>query len=564
MKKEYAEKRTTVSALYKPKSILEAFEKIVEKAEDSGLSDSLINTTGDYAELAPYISYASRKLKLTPLQTILLALFVDRSDDCRIRLYELAKFCGCRTTRMLRMGKEIDALDEKHYVRVSRSNSGISYRVPQSVLDALHNNQRYEFVPEPITDLRSFFDTFNELLDEADNDELAYDQLMNRTFAAMDEIADHHFVKKLRGMHMEEDILLLGIYMMYLFVENDDDNIGFRDIQRLFKDNRIPSWIKSSLVRHKSELFENNIIENVNDNGMARTDSFKVTESAKADLLAELTESANPRSNRDLERYTKFAPKQLIYNESEGALVEELSSILTDDRFREVQSRLEAAGMRKGFCCMFYGMPGTGKTETVYQIARATGRDIFRVDVDKIKSCWVGESEKNIKKLFDRYRIICKDSAVAPILLFNEADAVLGVRMEGAARAVDKMENSIQNIILQEMESIEGIMIATTNLTTNLDKAFERRFLYKIRFHRPTSKMRSKIWRTMLPDLKEKDAEMLASKFDLSGGQIENVVRRHTVNSILKGNSIIDIEAITDACTHEGISQDGKSLGFKL
>ena len=95
----------------------------------------------------------------------------------------------------------------------------------------------------------------------------------------------------------------------------------------------------------------------------------------------------------------------------------------------------------------------------------------MRVDVDKIKSCWVGESEKNIKALFDRYRNICKDSKLAPILLFNEADAVLGIRMEGASRAVDKMENSIQNIILQEMENLDGIMIATTNLTDSKDTA---------------------------------------------------------------------------------------------
>ena len=104
----------------------------------------------------------------------------------------------------------------------------------------------------------------------------------------------------------------------------------------------------------------------------------------------------------------------------------------------------------------------------------------MRVDVDKIKSCWVGESEKNIKKLFDSYRAKCNNAELAPILLFNEADAVLGIRMEGAQTAVNKMENSIQNIILQEMETLEGIMIATTNLTSNLDKAFERRFLYKI------------------------------------------------------------------------------------
>lgn len=98
---------------------------------------------------------------------------------------------------------------------------------------------------------------------------------------------------------------------------------------------------------------------------------------------------------------------------------------------------------------------------------------------------WVGESEKNIKGIFDDYKKEVKQLAKAPILLFNEADAIIGKRQVGAERAVEKMENSIQNIILQEIEQLDGILIATTNLAENMDKAFERRFLYKIQFEKP-------------------------------------------------------------------------------
>lgn len=125
----------------------------------------------------------------------------------------------------------------------------------------------------------------------------------------------------------------------------------------------------------------------------------------------------------------------------------------------------------------FYGTPGTGKTETVLQIARKTGRDLIQVNVSEVKSMWVGESEKNIKGIFDDYKQKVKQSVKAPILLFNEADAIIGKRQVGAERAVEKMENSIQNIILQEIEQLDGILIATTNLAENMDKAFERRFL---------------------------------------------------------------------------------------
>ena len=349
-----------------------------------------------------------------------------------------------------------------------------------------------------------------------------------------------------------------------IFCENDDDRIGFGDIDNLYDNDKIPSWYKSELHSHTSELFERDLIENVNEDGMARSDCFKLTEYAKSDLLSELNLNIKTKSDHNLIKSDSLPEKKLIYNLSEQKQVEELSVILSSDRFSEVQSRLRNAGMRTGFCSLFYGSPGTGKTETVYQIARATGRDILRVDVDKIKSCWVGESEQNMKKLFDRYRNICKDSTLAPILLFNEADAILGIRMEGATRAVDKMENSIQNIILQEMEALDGIMIATTNLTTNLDKAFERRFLYKIQFNRPTVEVRAAIWQAMMPSLTENNARTLASQFDLSGGEIENIIRKYTVEVILSGQDSIDLSAIIELCRNERISNSTRvKIGFR-
>ena len=220
--------------------------------------------------------------------------------------------------------------------------------------------------------------------------------------------------------------------------------------------------------------------------------------------------------------------------------------------------------MRKGFACLFYGAPGTGKTETVYQLARRTGRDLMIVDVSQIKSCWVGESEKNIKAAFNRYRSYVRQSEPAPILLFNEADAVLGIRQEGAQRAVEKMENSLQNIILQEMEQLDGIMIATTNLTQNLDKAFERRFLYKIEFEKPSTEAKSRIWRSMIPTLDEQTAATLAERYDFSGGQIENIARKRTVDMILRGEEP-SFEQLDEYCRSEMLGQPERSrrrIGF--
>ena len=151
----------------------------------------------------------------------------------------------------------------------------------------------------------------------------------------------------------------------------------------------------------------------------------------------------------------------------------------------------------------------------------------------------------------------------APFLLFYEADAVLGFRQEGASRAVEKMENSLQNIILQGMEQLDGIMIATTNLTQNLDRAFERRFLYKIEFERPDAAVKSRIWRSMIPTLDERTAATLAERYDFSGGQIENIARKRTVEMILRGAEPT-VEELDEFCRNEqlGNREKRRRIGF--
>lgn len=545
-----------------PKTILEAFEGIVELVHDSRLSPEF------FRKANPFISFAARKLNLSDMQTVLLAIFVDKSEDTRIRQSEIASFIDVRTLRILQLSHEIDALVELHYLKPSKRRDDLTYRVPPKVVEALRADKPFVYEEEPVLDINDFFDCFRRFMKEKDNDELSNDNLQAQTLEILDDIKDTQFATAIRNLKLRADHLLLFIYMTHLYVENNDDNIQFHDIENLYDDDEIPHFIKRSLRNRTNPLFERGMIENVNEDGMARADAFKLTDKAKEEVLGELKINTVGRSDKDLIRHDVLTAKTLVYNPEEEKQIRELSSILSEKRFREVQKRLEGNGMRKGFCCIFYGAPGTGKTETVYQLARLTGRDILRVDVDKVKSCWVGESEKNIKGLFDRYRNICrekeKNGLLAPILLFNEADAVLGVRMEGASRAVDKMENSIQNIILQEMENLEGIMLATTNLTSNLDKAFERRFLYKVKFEKPTLEARAEIWRTMLPELKKKDALYLASKFDLTGGEIENVVRRHTVNHILNGGKKINLAYLEESCALERINKNKEytKIGF--
>jgi len=263
-----------------------------------------------------------------------------------------------------------------------------------------------------------------------------------------------------------------------------------------------------------------------------------------------------------LKTYVEIQEKPLFFNPDEQKQVRHLTNLLSPKKFSSIQHRLQAQKMRKGFACLFYGGPGTGKTETVLQIARQTGRDIMQVDIASLRSRLVGESLKNIRNVFTTYRELCDISDVTPILFFNEADGIFNKRTTRIQQYCDKEENAMQNVILQEMEDLDGILIATTNLTSNLDKAFERRFLYKIEFSKPVTEVKAKIWSSMLKRLSKKDALHLASHFDFSGGQIENIARKRTVDYILSGK-FASLDEIENYCRAELLGgKERKSIGF--
>jgi SpoVK/Ycf46/Vps4 family AAA+-type ATPase len=200
---------------------------------------------------------------------------------------------------------------------------------------------------------------------------------------------------------------------------------------------------------------------------------------------------------------------------------------------KNVVNRLKEWGIkdkRKGIDAriIFYGGAGTGKTITALAIAKSLKKRIISFDCSKILSMYVGESEKNVRKIFDSYKELCIKTKSEPILLLNEADQFLSNRVSGTSSGSDKMHNQMQNIFLEQIERFDGILIATTNLLESIDKAFSRRFNYKIEFTKPTLEQRMELWNKMLPEslpLEDGfDLEKLA-KHELTGGQIEMIIK---------------------------------------
>ena len=263
----------------------------------------------------------------------------------------------------------------------------------------------------------------------------------------------------------------------------------------------------------------------------------------------------------DLLSVDKIKAKNLYYSDELDKEISFLRSSIQPDAFAQLQERLEEQALPKGVAAIFYGSPGTGKTETVYQLAKATGRDVMQVDISEMKTCWYGESQKLVKGVFAKYERLCKKAKNLPILLFNEADAIFGKRLENKGSSVDQTENAIQNIILEQMEKQKGILIATTNLEGSLDPAFERRFLFKVKFERPSLEAKKQIWMDKLNGWGEDEAEVLAETFNLYGGEIDNVVRKVTMNRVLTGAGY-SLDYLKELCSQEKFLKQHKVIGF--
>ena len=539
--------------------LLQAVEKIVELAKDSQLSKDF------YRKAGKYIKYLSEALDLTKEQSVMMSLFIDNSEDSSISISQFGTYVGCRTTHIIRYMNDIDLLEKRGFVRCSRDRRGRTYSVPMKVVEAFQHNQKY--VPEILTGMtcQELFGELEDLFDMRKDDELTQDGVAEKIQELFDNNPQIIFVQKLKSFDFCEEEELLLVLFCHLFVNNNDDNIGYHDLSFLYERKRTWNRIKSSLSEGEHPLLLSKMIEYNNDDGFVNRESFRMTMEAKRTLFEELNLSSlnTNQKKAGLLKTGDIAIKKLFYDDEVRKQVSELTQLLNDDHYQEIRNRLKESGFRCGFTCLFYGMPGTGKTETVLQLAKESGRDIMQVNISEIKSMWVGESEKNIKALFDNYRNKVRECKITPILLFNEADAIIGKRQEGAERAVDKMENSIQNIILQEMETFDGILIATTNLAQNMDKAFERRFLYKIKFTKPTIEARMSIWREMIPALSEADTHALAVKYDFSGGQIENIARHYAIDNILHGSSSNILETLSIHCDNERLEKkEQRKIGF--
>ena len=518
-------------------------------------------------EIVEKLDYVAEFLKITNIQAVIMTVaFCNKFQDNNIDWNDIPKFFSVKSMVLLPLKKEFDCLVSSKYLRrVGNRRRSECYEIEQCVMESIMN--RHPFDPNVLMEERfdryKFVNEISDLIEQRSDGEISTYALFDRSCELEQQNNTLSFVQNVQKLLHEIKDRVLFYEICDDFLANGETGINCT-LKDMYGNPSTRFQISRELMDEKHILMKLDLVSLLRDT-MFSDSNLVLTEKGKQLFLEGDFELFAKSKNRDKKIICPedIPEKSMFYDDELLRQLNLLKENLQEERFAELQKRLDEQSLPKGVAALFHGQPGTGKTETAMQIAKATGRPVCHVDIAGSKSCWFGESEKLIKRIFTDYAEQCKKAEIKPILLFNEADALFSKRKDSNSSNVAQTENAIQNIILEEMEKLDGILIATTNLIDNLDSAFERRFLFKIRFNNPTVEAKQSIWKSKLSWLSEEESLILAEHYNFSGGEIDNIVRKVIMEEVLKGIRP-DVRFIEDLCRHEKIgNKETGSIGFR-
>lgn len=547
---------------------LHLIEKIVEASKDSKLAPELFAKIEiELAELATF-------LKISPNQAFLVAnIFSLNYKGDTVDTKDLSEFFNCTPVKILKYTPDFEALIRKELLLFKKSSHRpnlafannqyfINEKLSESIVQGVKLTY-YSKSPQKSTTLIDFFEIIVDIVNKTiDEPTLYLDYLKRKTKRYMKINNEFETVKSLMNLKLEPFQNILFILVCWKTLNGSERNNLEPLLSPLFEKQSDKINALQRIINGDDVLFSKDILELVEAPFFNDIEVKLAPESLNWLKSDGIVIGKKDKKGNNVLSPDSIKQKELFYNPSDLDQIKMITDIIQPESFNLLQTRLDERKLPKGVAVLLYGAPGTGKTESVYQLARQTGRSVMCVDISASKSMWFGESEKVVKRIFTNYTSLCKTSEITPILLFNEADAILGKRKENHASNIAQTENAIQNIILEEMERFEGILFATTNLATNLDAAFERRFLFKLNFSKPELEVSTKIWQSKLANLTQEQCKMLANRFDFSGGQIDNISRKYSMAEIINAANP-SIEEIITFCKEEVIAKvGGKRIGF--
>jgi hypothetical protein len=522
-------------------TILKALENIHEASKESKLQ------LEKYAKVVNEIRFVSDYFLINEIQGIILSSFISLSCLDEIELIELIKYFEMEKIEFLPFIHHLEILEDKNILgkRSNRHFSREDYFLKPHLIEYIVGNK---IIPIDLIKTEEKEDTFHQFLGEIDvlsnkkdKEEIDYRFFTHQFGGVLVKYKKFKLVDfALKNLEPIDSFVFFDVIIDGIAAgENNFQSSLQITVDDFTNRNRDTFNYISKFLEGKTKLNILNLIEK-DKSSFSNKHKIQLTEKA-INMLFEMEGLKIGYTNNKNEKLIypdKIQKTNLFYNDSEQQQLDPVLKSLSHHSFSKLQKRLQDNNMPSGVTALLYGVPGTGKTETVYQLAKKYNRPIFKVEIAETKSMWFGESQKLVKKKFTDYYQYKKKEKVCPILLFNEADAVIGKRKSAGSSSVADTENAIQNILLEELENFDGILFATSNLVNNLDAAFERRFLFKIKFETPSLENAAKIWRSKLPTITKKEAEILAFKFKLSGGEMENIARKCIMEEVVLENKL--------------------------
>ena len=545
--------------------ILKSIGKIYESANNCELTKAYFRKNSkDIKVVADY-------LKLPDKQAFFAAMiFALNYKGNTVDISDLIRYFDCNPMAILEYSDDLETLYQKGIIWKSKSHHKINvevandqFTINKKITEAILRNQPMTILEK--SDYKDIIELLEEMalmLKRRSTEELATFALFDKT---EDIIAGNlHFplINKISELIPEASNAFIYLFLIWRTLSGCE-SIDLANIMEELFDNaseRVASM--QGIMIGENQLVKLDLVETAEAMFFNQTELKLTEKSLKILRKCDIKVNMKKKNNANIIKPSKITERKLVFHDEEMKQLTLVKNLLNDTKLTETQNRLLARNLPKGITILLHGFPGTGKTETVMQLARETNREIMKVEISQSKSVWFGESEKIIKGIFTDYQTFTRECDRLPILLFNEADAIFSKRQEISSSNLAQTENAIQNIILEELETFEGLLFATTNLTMNFDSAFERRFLFKIEFRKPDAMIKAKIWQLKLAKLSASECETLASRFDFTGGQIDNIVRKCEIQETIHGEAI-SFEGIVEFCEEEGLVVERNRIGFR-
>lgn len=488
-----------------------------------------------------YVKELGRRLHLSGLEARAFAqIFKGCSWDGYVVKTELASFWKNDLSTAGTLFNTLQLLETKGLITRKNGVSGkTSYNVPPGVSRDIYNNCA-PTAHTALLDAYGLADRISELIQSTDHEHLSFDDGYHMICGLIERHQAMPFCRSFTSwcLKKEEAMFLAYMYAITL-LESPIIHTEYAVNKVLGHSGRSKAFLK--MIQQKNgTLFQRHIIRHADEEFETGNRIMFTDECLR--LLFEENELAQMKTNSvkstilPLIKTSSITPKKLHYNAGEEKNILQISQCLQEHHYQRICAELQSTGHHPGITVLLYGPPGTGKTETVLQLARQSGRDIFKVDIATLRDKYVGESEKQVKRIFEQYQQQLRSASTAPILLMNEADGIISTRTRQITQSTDQMHNAMQNIFLEELERFRGILIATTNFADKLDHAFERRFLYKLKLGTPEAEIRTQIILDRIQHLEHEQARHLAMHYSLSGGQLDNISRKIITAKLLEGH----------------------------